>query len=89
MNNFAELSVFRNFFAALKPKRRFQPIERKNMKKGTLHGILTAVFLSVLCIPCAAGVSAEAKTGFSDVDKENPFFEEINLCCDGGVFEGV
>ena len=57
------------------------------MNRSTFSGILTAVFLSVLCIPCAAGVSAEAKTGFSDVDKENPFYEEIRLCCEAGLME--
>ena len=57
------------------------------MMKRILGAILTAVFLSVLCIPCAAGVSAEAKTGFSDVDKENPFYEEIRLCCEAGLME--
>ena len=57
------------------------------MNRSTFSGILTAVFLSILCIPCAAGVSAEAKTGFSDVDKENPFYEEIRLCCEAGLME--
>lgn len=57
------------------------------MKKGTFSGILTAVFLSVLCINWAPRVSAEAKTGFSDVGKEHPFYGEIRRCCEAGLME--
>lgn len=57
------------------------------MKKGTFSGILTAVFLFALCIPWGPRVSAEAKTGFSDVEEDHPFFEEIRRCCEAGLME--
>lgn len=57
------------------------------MNKATLSGILTAVFLFALCIPWGPMFSAEAKTGFSDVAGDHPFFEEIQRCCEAGLME--
>ena len=51
--------------------------------------ILTAVFLSVLCIPCAAADTARVYPGFSDVAEENTSYEAIKLCYERGLMNGT
>ena len=59
------------------------------MMKRILGAILTAVFLSVLCIPCAAADTARVYPGFSDVAEENTSYEAIKLCYERGLMNGT
>ena len=51
--------------------------------------ILTAVFLSVLCIPCAATDTGRAYPGFSDVAEGSASYEAIQLCYERGLMNGT
>ena len=61
--------------------------------KRTLCAILTAVFLSVLCIPCAAADTAIPKTrefsGFTDVADSAWYADAVRLCYETGVLDGT
>ena len=49
--------------------------------------ILTAVFLSVLCIPCAAADTGAPHSRFSDVAENSRFFPAVRQCCEAGLLE--
>lgn len=51
--------------------------------------ILTAVFLSVLCIPCAAADTGRTYPGFSDVAEGSASYEAIKLCYERGLMNGT
>ena len=51
--------------------------------------ILTAVFLSVLCIPCAATDTGRAYPGFSDVAEGSASYEAVKLCYERGLMNGT
>ena len=51
--------------------------------------ILTAVFLSVLCIPCAAADTGRTYPGFSDVAEGSASYEAIKLCYERGLMNGA
>ena len=51
--------------------------------------ILTAVFLSVLCIPCAAADTGRAYPGFSDVAEGSASYEAVKLCYERGLMNGT
>lgn len=51
--------------------------------------ILTAVFLSVLCIPCAATDTGRAYPGFSDVAEGSASHEAVKLCYERGLMNGT
>jgi hypothetical protein len=51
--------------------------------------ILTAVFLSALCIPCAATDTGRAYPGFSDVAEGSASYEAIKLCYERGLMNGT
>lgn len=51
--------------------------------------ILTAVFLSVLCIPCAATDTGRAYPGFSDVAEGSASYEAVKLCYERGLMNGA
>ena len=51
--------------------------------------ILTAVFLSVLCIPCAAADTGRAYPGFSDVAEGSASYEAVKLCYERGLMNGA
>lgn len=51
--------------------------------------ILTAVFLSALCIPCAAADTGRTYPGFSDVAEGSASYEAIKLCYERGLMNGT
>ena len=51
--------------------------------------ILTAVFLSVLCIPCAATDTGRAYPGFSDAAEGSASYEAVKLCYERGLMNGA
>ncbi len=51
--------------------------------------ILTAVFLSVLCIPCAAADTGRAYPGFFDVAEGSASYEAVKLCYERGLMNGA
>ena len=51
--------------------------------------ILTAVFLSVLCIPCAAADTGRTYPGFSDVAEGSASYEAVKLCYERGLMNGT
>lgn len=51
--------------------------------------ILTAVFLSVLCIPCAATDTGRVYPGFSDVAERSASYEAVKLCYERGLMNGA
>ena len=51
--------------------------------------ILTAVFLFVLCIPCAAADTGRTYPGFSDVAEGSASYEAIKLCYERGLMNGT
>lgn len=51
--------------------------------------ILTAVFLSFLCIPCAAADTGRTYPGFSDVAEGSASYEAIKLCYERGLMNGT
>ena len=61
--------------------------------KRTLCAILSAVFLSMLAIPCAAADTAipvqREYAGFSDVSQDSWCYEAVKLCYETGVFNGT
>lgn len=57
--------------------------------KGIAGLILTAVFLSALCIPCAATDTGRAYPGFSDVAEGSASYEAIKLCYERGLMNGT
>lgn len=57
--------------------------------KRILGLILTAVFLSVLSIPCAAADTGRTYPGFSDVAEGSASYEAIKLCYERGLMNGT
>lgn len=57
--------------------------------KRILGAILTAVFLSVLSIPCAAADTGRTYPGFSDVAEGSASYEAVKLCYERGLMNGV
>lgn len=57
--------------------------------KRTLCAILTAVFLSALCIPCTAVDTGRTYPGFSDVTEGTASYEAIKLCYEQGLINGI
>lgn len=57
--------------------------------KRTICLFLTAVFLSVLCIPCAAADTGRAYPGFSDVAEGSASYEAIKYCYERGLMNGT
>nr|WP_325258046.1 S-layer homology domain-containing protein [uncultured Oscillibacter sp.] len=57
--------------------------------KHILSLILTAVFLSVLSIPCAATDTGRTYPGFSDVAEGSASYEAIKLCYERGLMNGT
>ena len=51
--------------------------------------ILTAVFLSALCIPCAAADTGRTYPGFSDVAEGSASYEAVKLCYERGLMNGT
>ena len=51
--------------------------------------ILTAVFLSTLCIPCAAADTGRTYPGFSDVAEGSASYEAVKLCYERGLMNGT
>jgi len=56
--------------------------------KRILCLFLSAVFLSVLCIPCAAADTGRAYPGFSDVAEDSAAYEAVKLCYERGLMNG-
>ena len=60
--------------------------------KRTLCGILSAVFLSMLAIPCAAADTAAPAIrdypGFSDVGPDSWCHDAVKLCYEAGLMNG-
>lgn len=59
------------------------------MMKRILGLILTAVFLSVLSIPCGAADTGRAYPGFSDVAEGGASYKAIKLCYERGLMNGT
>ena len=59
------------------------------MMKRIAGLILTAVFLSVLCIPCAAADTGRAYPGFFDVAEGSASYEAVKLCYERGLMNGA
>lgn len=63
------------------------------MMKRTLCAILSALFLSVSAIPCAAAdtaISAQREYhGFSDVAEDSWCYEAVKLCYEAGLMNGT
>ena len=57
--------------------------------KRILGAILTAVFLSVLSIPCAAADTGRTYPGLSDVAEGSASYEAVKLCYERGLMNGV
>ena len=57
--------------------------------KRMLGLILTAVFLSVLSIPCAAADTGRTYPGFSDVAEGSASYEAVKLCYERGLMNGT
>ena len=57
--------------------------------KRILGAILTAVFLSVLSIPCAAADTGRTYPGFSDVAEGSASYEAVKLCYERGLMNGT
>ena len=61
--------------------------------KRTISALLLAVFLSVLCVPCAAGDTAVPKTraytGFTDVAEDSWCYDAVKLCYEAGLLNGT
>lgn len=57
--------------------------------KRTIALILTAVFLSILCNPCAAADTGRAYSGFADVAEESVSYDAIRFCYETGLMNGV
>ena len=60
--------------------------------KRILGLVLTAVFLSVLCIPCAAVDTEERQReypGFADVAEGSASYDAIKLCYERGLMNGT
>lgn len=57
--------------------------------KRILGLILTAVFLSALCIPCAAAGTERAYPGFSDVPEDGASYGAIRYCYERGLMNGT
>ncbi len=61
--------------------------------KGIAGLILTAVFLSVLSIPCGAmgseTITSRDYSGFSDVAENSLFFPAVRQCCETGLLEPI
>lgn len=68
---------------------RLETTERLSAMKRTLGLILTAVFLSVLSIPCAAAGTGRGCPGFSDAAEGEAPYEAVKLCCERGLMRGT
>lgn len=61
--------------------------------KRSISALLLAVFLSVLCIPCAAADTAPPKvreySGFTDVPQGSWCYNAVKLCYEAGLMNGT